>query len=42
MTVDVLKDGVRHSKKQLISQLLEYIETYNRERAKPFTSTYTG
>jgi len=42
LTRDVLKDGVWHSKKQLVSQLLEYIETYNRDRAKPFIWTYAG
>jgi transposase len=39
---DVLKGGVWHSKQQLIDQLMEYIETYNQSRAKPFAWTYTG
>jgi len=26
----------------LVRQLLEYIENYNKERAKPFRWTYTG
>ncbi len=42
LTKDVLKGGVWHSKMQLVSQILEYIETYNKERAKPFSWTYTG
>ena len=42
LTKDVLKGGVWHSKKQLVNQLLEYIKTYNKERAKPFKWTYTG
>jgi len=41
-TKDVLKDGIWHSKKQLVNQILEYIKTYNRDRAKPFQWTYTG
>jgi transposase InsO family protein len=42
MTRDVLKGGVWKSVEQLSSQLLEYIETYNQTRAKPFAWTYTG
>jgi len=42
MSRDVLKDGVWHSKKQLVSQIMEYLETYNKERAKPFSWTYKG
>lgn len=42
MTRDVLKDGVWHSKKQLVNQIMEFIETYNNERAKPFNWTYAG
>ncbi|MEJ7739201.1 MAG: IS630 family transposase [Chitinophagaceae bacterium] len=42
LTKDVLKGGVWKSKKQLVNQLMEYVETYNKERAKPFTWTYTG
>jgi transposase len=42
LTKDVLKGGVWKSKKQLINQLMQYIETYNTERAKPFKWTYTG
>jgi transposase len=40
LTKDVLKDAVWKSKKQLIGQLMEYIKTYNKERAKPFNWTY--
>ena len=39
---DVLKGAIWHSKQQLIDQLMEYIKTYNRERAKPFKWTYAG
>ena len=42
ITKDVLKGGIWHSKKQLVRQLMKYIKTYNRERAKPFEWTYTG
>lgn len=40
LSKDVLKGGIWHSKQQLINQLLEYIDTYNRTRAKPFSWTY--
>jgi putative transposase len=42
LTKDVLKGGVWKSKEQLASQLMEYIDTYNTTRAKPFEWTYTG
>ena len=42
LTRDVLKDGVWHSKKQLINQIMEYIENYNKHRSKPFKWTYEG
>jgi putative transposase len=42
LTKDVLKGGVWHSKKQLVDQILEYIDTYNKTRAKPFEWTYKG
>lgn len=42
LTKDVLKGAIWHSKKQLVNQILEYIKTYNKERAKPFSWTYTG
>ncbi len=42
LTKDVLVGGIWESKKQLIDQLMEYIKTYNRTRAKPFEWTYTG
>lgn len=42
LTKDVLKDAVWHSSKQLDDQILQYIETYNKERAKPFEWTYNG
>jgi len=42
LTRDVLKDAVWHSKKQLTDQLMEYVKTYNKTRAKPFEWTYTG
>ncbi len=40
LTKDVLKGAVWHSKQQLIDQMMEYIKTYNNERAKPFSWTY--
>ena len=42
LTKDVLKGGVWKSVEQLSSQMLEYIDTYNQTRAKPFAWTYTG
>jgi putative transposase len=42
LTKDVLKGAVWKSKKQLVSQLMEYVKTYNEHRAKPFKWTYTG
>ena len=42
LSKDVLKGGIWHSKQQLIDQLLEYIDTYNKTRAKPFEWTYNG
>ncbi len=42
LTKDVLKGAVWHSKQQLIDQLMEYVKTYNKKRAKPFQWTYTG
>jgi len=42
LTKDVLKGGIWKSKEQLISQMMEYITTYNQTRAKPFAWTYTG
>lgn len=42
LTKDVLKGGVWKSVDQLTKQMLEYIDTYNKTRAKPFAWTYTG
>jgi putative transposase len=42
MSKDVLKGAVWKSTKQLTDQLVEYIDTYNKTRAKPFAWTYTG
>ena len=42
LTKDVLKGGIWHSTKQLVDQIMEYIDTYNKTRAKPFEWTYTG
>ncbi len=41
LSKDVLKGGVWHTKQQLIDQLMAYVETYNKTRAKPFEWTYT-
>ena len=40
LTKDVLKGAVWHSKKQLVNQMMKYIKTYNKDRAKPFKWTY--
>lgn len=40
LTKDVLKNAVWTSKEQLIKQLMEYVKTYNKDRAKPFNWTY--
>lgn len=40
LTRDILKDGVWHSKKHLVDQLMEYIQHYNETKAKPFQWTY--
>jgi transposase len=42
LSKDVLKGTVWHSKEQLVNQLMEYVDTYNKTRAKPFNWTYTG
>jgi transposase len=39
---DVVKGGVWHSKKELVDQITFYIRRYNRDRAHPFSWTYTG
>ncbi|MBL0126254.1 MAG: IS3 family transposase [Flavobacteriales bacterium] len=39
---DVLKNGVWKSTKQLVDQIMEYIRTYNEQRAAPFKWTYAG
>jgi putative transposase len=39
---DVVKGGVWKSKKELVDQIMFYIRRYNRDRAHPFTWTYTG
>ena len=42
LSKDVLKGGIWHSKQQLVDQIIEYVETYNQGRAKPFQWTYSG
>ena len=42
LTKDVLKGAVWHSKEQLVKQLMQYVKTYNKTRAKPFNWTYKG
>ena len=39
---DVVKGGIWRSKKELVDQIMLYIKRYNRDRAHPFTWTYTG
>ena len=40
LSKDVLKGAVWYSKKQLVDPLMEYIKTYNKQRAKPFKRIY--
>lgn len=42
LSKDVLKDGAWESKEQLVGQLMDYIKSYNENRAKPFEWTYNG
>ncbi len=42
LSKDVLKGAVWHSKEQLANQIIQYVDTYNKERAKPFVWTYNG
>ena len=42
LTKDLLKGAVWHSKEQMVKQIIEYIDTYNKTRAKPFNWTYDG
>lgn len=42
LTKDVVKGGIWQSSEQLANQLMEYVKTYNKTRAKPFRWTYTG
>lgn len=42
LSKDVLKGGIWHSKKQLTDQIMQYIDTYNKERAHPFKWAYNG
>ena len=42
LTKDVLKGAVWNSKEQLAKQIIQYVDTYNKERAKPFEWTYDG
>ena len=42
LSKDVLKGAVWHSKEQLTNQIIQYVDTYNKERAKPFEWTYDG
>lgn len=40
LTRKVLKDGVWHTRQQLVDQLMQYIKEYNQQQAKPFNWTY--
>ena len=42
LSKDVLKGAIWKSKEQMVKQLITYIKTYNKERAAPFSWTYTG
>jgi transposase len=39
---DVVRGGIWRSKQELVDQIMFYIKRYNRDRAHPFTWTYTG
>jgi hypothetical protein len=41
LTKDVIKGGTWKSSAQLAAQLMEYVKTYNKTRARPFEWTYT-
>jgi len=38
----VVRGGIWRSKQELVDQIMFYIKRYNRDRAHPFTWTYTG
>jgi putative transposase len=40
MSRKILKDGVWHSRRQLVDQLMSYIKEYNEINARPFNWTY--
>ena len=42
LSKDVLKGAVWRSKEQLAKQIIQYVNTYNKKRAKPFEWTYDG
>lgn len=42
LTKDVVKGSIWSSSGQLADQLMDYVKTYNKTRAKPFQWTYTG
>lgn len=42
LSKDMLKGAVWHSKEQLAAPVIQYVDTYNKERAKPFEWTYDG
>lgn len=41
-TRDVIRGGIWKSKRDLVKQIMAYIDHYNQTRAKPFKWTYTG
>ena len=42
LSKDVLKGGIWKSAEQMAAQIIQYIDTYNKTRAKPFNWTYSG
>ena len=42
LSKDVVRDGVWRSKRDLVRQIMSYIENYTKQRARPFRWTYTG
>jgi len=41
-TRDVIRGGIWHAKRELVRQIMHYLRTYSKERARPFKWTYTG
>ncbi len=42
LSKDVIKGGIWKSRQEMVDQIIEYIQTYNSTRAKPFSWNYDG